>query len=222
MRGLKRILSVILLVAVMASLCGCPKKEETIKFNLGGEVTMGEYDGKPIEWIVLDINDDGDALLISKYILDSLPFNEEAKNMTWEKCSLRKWLNEDFYNSAFGEDEQKKILLSKLKNPDNIEFGVPGGNDTEDKIFLLSIDEVYALFPKATDRRCLPSELAKEHGIMTSMKGSSKGCSPWWLRSPGKDALSAACVRDFGYPLNSGYFVYYPGYGVRPAMWVKS
>lgn len=225
MRVWKRLLSVVLLLSVVSMFCSCSsskKKKEKYKYNIGEEITLGSYMGQGVEWIVLDVNDEGDALIISKYILDMIPYDQDARNVTWEKCTLRTWLNNDFFNSAFSEEEQSRILLSKLKNPDSVEFGIPGGNDTEDRIFLLSLDEANSLFASSKDRRCKPTDYALDKGIMTSSKGSSAGCAPWWLRSPGRDAHSAAAVRDFGYVLSSGYNVYYEGYGVRPALWISA
>lgn len=217
----KRVLSVILIAALGVSLCGCPPRPPKVNVNIGDEMTMGKYGNNPIEWIVLDMNDDGDALVISKYILDMLPYNQDASAVTWEECWLREWLNNEFYSTSFNKEEQNKILTTKLKNPDNIAYGIPGGNDTSDKVFLLSYDEADSLFAGSKERRAKPTSYALDKGIMVSMKGSSEGCAPWWLRSPGRDVHSAVCVRDIGYILNSGYNVYYEGYGVRPAMWVK-
>ena len=119
-------------------------------FERNGEyVVFGRYeqDGdtsngpEPIEWVVL-AEEDGRMLLISRYILDGVPYHTEYKDVTWETCSLRAWLNDDFYNSAFDAEEQSHILSTVISNPDNEYISVPGGNDTEDKLFLLSVDEL--------------------------------------------------------------------------------
>lgn len=74
--------------------------------EVGDTIEFGEYeqdnksDKEPIEWNVLDIQDNK-ALIISKYGLDAKKYNEEYQSVTWENCTLRKWLNEDFYNEAF-------------------------------------------------------------------------------------------------------------------------
>ncbi len=115
----------------------------------GNYVIFGSYeqDGdssngpEPIEWEVIDEND-GEMLLISHYILDSKPYNTEQTDVTWETCTLRKWLNNDFYNTAFSAGEQNMIITTTLSNNDNAYFGTAGGNDTEDKVFILSLDEV--------------------------------------------------------------------------------
>lgn len=115
----------------------------------GNYVIFGSYeqDGdpdngpEPIEWDVIDEND-GEMLLISHYILDSKPYNTEQTDVTWETCTLRSWLNNDFYNTAFSAGEQNMIITTTLSNNDNAYFGTAGGNDTEDKVFILSLDEV--------------------------------------------------------------------------------
>ncbi len=222
MSVVKRLLNIVLMLAVMLTALSCSSAKKIVKYNVGDEITFGSYADQELQWIVLDVNDEGDALVITKYVIDMIPYNQDAKNVTWETCTLRAWLNADFYTSAFSEEEQKRILETKIKNADNQEFGIRGGNETEDRIFLLSFDEANSLFAKGKDRRAIPTDYAKDRGVMTSLKGSAAGCSPWWLRSPGRDEHSAACVRDFGYVLSSGYNVYYEGYGLRPAMWIQA
>ncbi len=100
---------------------------------------------EPIEWVIVS-KENGKMLLMSRYYLEWKPFNDERTKTTWEECSLRKWLNNDFINSAFSSAEQEKILSTKLTTPDNAFDGAKGGNDTEDKVFCLSIDEVLANF----------------------------------------------------------------------------
>ena len=87
-------------------------------------------------------------MLLRKYsellnILDCQPYNTESTEVTWETCSLRQWLNNDFYNTAFNESERKLIETTTLSNPDN-PFGGKGGNNTDDKVFCLSMEEVYS------------------------------------------------------------------------------
>ena len=115
----------------------------------GDYVIFGSYeqDGdtsngpEPIEWEVLDEND-GEMLLISRYILDCQPYNTEETDVTWETCTLRNWLNNDFYNTAFSDAEKDRVITANLSNPDNAYWGTEGGNDTSDKVFCLSVDEV--------------------------------------------------------------------------------
>ncbi|MCR5661551.1 MAG: DUF6273 domain-containing protein [bacterium] len=105
----------------------------TGKYVIFGQYPYGdEKDVKPIEWLVL-ARQDHVALLLSRYCLDCRPFNAEHKQVGWETCSLRQWLNNDFYNQAFNEHEKQCIALSRLENAQ--------GGKTEDKIFCLSSSE---------------------------------------------------------------------------------
>ena len=115
----------------------------------GDYVVFGNYeqDGntangpEPIEWEI--VADEGDRmLLISRYILDYQPYNTERIDVTWENCSLRNWLNSDFYNTAFTTMEQSMIITANLSNPNNVANGAKGGNNTSDNIFLFSVDEI--------------------------------------------------------------------------------
>lgn len=116
--------------------------------NKGDTVTFGKYPqatstAEDIEWIVLDVDSaNSRMLLLSRYVLDAKSYHTENVFVTWEKCSLRTWLNNDFLNAAFGNSEQAKILLSHLNNPGNPYFYTTGGNATDDKVFLLTIADV--------------------------------------------------------------------------------
>ncbi len=117
--------------------------------NEEGYIVFGAYeqDGdesngpEPIEWEILEENGNG-IFLVSRYVLDYQPYNREDTNVTWENCTLRGWLNDEFLNKAFTEREQARIRVTEVANPDNPLYGIPGGNSTRDRIFLLSAEEV--------------------------------------------------------------------------------
>ncbi len=137
---------------------------------------------EPIEWMVLD-KDENTALLLSKYGLDCKPFNNVDTDITWRDCDLRRWLNNDFFNSAFTETERKRIVETEINTSDNIDYSTPGCGVTVDKIFCLSIDEVYYYFGANSKeksetfngviievnraRACFPTAYAKKHGAAT-------------------------------------------------------
>lgn len=80
--------------------------EVSARFAVGNYVTFGTYpqseegtDATPIQWMVLD-RDGSKALLLSRYGLDAQPYNTELSEVTWETCSLRSWLNNNFRNTA--------------------------------------------------------------------------------------------------------------------------
>ena len=110
--------------------------------SVGDHIAFGSYQQKSIpgtdtfetgfiEWRVLDIQD-GKALIITEYLLDTTVYNYDMTDVTWETSSLRKWLNSNFYDTAFSDSEKNLIQTTKINNVDNPVYGTPGGNDTED------------------------------------------------------------------------------------------
>lgn len=96
--------------------------------NDDGE-TNTDDEKKPIRWRVLSVEGD-DAFLMADQAIESRPFDEEGSAVTWEKCSLRKWLNEDFIKEAFTEEEQAAIMETTVVNKDNEEYNTEAGADT--------------------------------------------------------------------------------------------
>ena len=203
----------------------------------GDVVTFGSYEqdnnmdnGKePIEWIVLSVNEDGSFVLLSKYALDCERYNSSYTNFTWETCTLRNWLNEDFYCEAFSVQEQAKIVPAVLENGDNPKYGTTGGNDTTDKVWLLSIDEVtdeygedqvYGCFMDDASRMCAPTEYAVAKGASQSNSYAVDGVGAcwWWLRSPGNVSWIAADVSRAGFVSISGNLVNRGDRSVRPVV----
>ena len=102
----------------------------------------GNFDNgpEPIEWIVINKSED-DILLFSRYVLDLRKFDEEGVNIYWNDCSLRKWLNDTFYNMVFSEDNKKIIKKSFIDNEIGLEKDDEKGLDY-DYIFIPSIEEI--------------------------------------------------------------------------------
>ena len=198
-------------------------KPTAVSVKAGDIITFGHYEqdnnlyngSEPIEWRVL-VAENGLALLISIYGLDAKPYHEKLENITWEKCSLREWLNEEFYNNAFDSSEKSRILQVTIKNPGNLLRGTDGGIDTKDRIFLLNRDEANRYFTSNDDRKCRASDYAKENGAYVN---SSNGISRWWLRSPGFNSTLAAIVDSGGY-VSDGNSVSHADTAVRPAFWL--
>ena len=190
------------------------------------EVVFGRYEQdnnlenglEPIEWIVLDVQD-GKSLLISKYGLDCQPYHNQWKDVTWEKCTLRNWLNQTFLSAAFTADEQKAIPVSDVDNSQeqgNSSWNTNGGRNTKDKIFLLSYSEAAKYFASDESRVCKASEYAGSKKVYIDQNGSSW----WWLRSPGSYQQNAAPVNPNG-SLGRDDYVSDIHNVVRPAMWVN-
>ena len=143
--------------------------------SIGDRVVFGKYeqDGKkdngaePLEWDVIG-QKDGKYMLITHYVIDYMQFdngmadtgvnaggNATDSIVTWEKCSLRQWLNGDFYSDTFTNEERAYIATVSNYNPNWLEFdddhlgasgittGGFGGNVTNDKVFLLSVPDLF-------------------------------------------------------------------------------
>ena len=165
---------------------------------------------EPIKWQVL-CQKENKVLLVSKYALDVMPYNISYAAVTWQTCSLRKWLNEVFLNRAFNSSEQKLILKTNVVADDD-----NSGNDTKDKIFLLSVSELERYFGNKLTKKCELTEYAMSQGATTNYENT---CI-WWLRSPGANHCYTTVVSLWGSIQNNGELVDNDVYGVRPAIWV--
>ena len=217
-------------------------KEEKIK--RGKRLTFGrwhrdtEKDMEPIEWIVLDRQEDR-VLLVSKYAIDCLPYNNYRVGTTWKECSLRKWLNEEFLEKAFSQDEKGLIAMAKIVVEKNPAYDTNPGNDTEDNVFLLSIQEAGKYFENDEKRICKPTEYARKKMIegyklvdetvsdekkkyitFDEFIKRTNNSNTWWLRSPGRYGSLAARVYLGGGVDAFGCRVSYDDVGVRPALWL--
>ena len=120
--------------------------------------------------------------------------------------------------AAFSEQERSVILTTPISGGSNPQYGTATGNDTEDAVFLLDIQEAEMYLPSDEERICSPTAFAvsSEKDIVLNEGGNSK----WWLRSPGKSNLCAASVFSGGGINFSGYDVRDTTGTVRPALWV--
>ena len=126
------------------------------------------------------------------------PYNTEYTDITWEKCTLRTWLNSTFFNKAFSTEEQGAIMTTSVDNSKSqgySDWGTNGGNNTEDIIFLLSYAEANKYLGVTSDdrnntkSRVVPTAYAEAAGASTyssykTADGEASGW--WWLRSPGR------------------------------------
>ena len=165
-----------------------------VEFKAGALLWLGN---EKTPWRVLDVERETEtALLIAEKPVCERPYHSKWTEITWEQCDLRKWLNGEYYKNTFSEEERAGILECELKNPDNPNYGTKGGNDTRDKVFLLSIEEAKKYFMNDRDRST---------GIW------------WWLRSPGGNGDNAAYVGGVGGIIDHGHYVS-TRTGVRPAL----
>ena len=208
------------------------KQAQIKNAKVGDIVYFGTYEqdndttnGKEnIEWLVL-AKENSRVLVISDKALDCQPYNSSyTEEVTWENCSLRKWLNGTFLNKAFSTEEQAQIQNTTVSADNNPQYSTNPGNATTDKVFLLSINEVEKYFNSDEARKCAPTAYAKAQGASTSdtfKTPSGAATCWWWLRSPGDDQSSAAYVYFGGDVFELGNYVFSGLNAVRPAMWIS-
>ena len=200
-------------------------------FTVRNYVTFGSYEqdnnlangAEPIEWLVLAREGDK-ALLISRYVLDAKPYHAGYESVTWQDCTLREWLNNEFINAAFTNAEQNAILMTDCDNSCRQSYSGwrKGSNDTQDKIFLLSYHEAFVdYFWGDRSRKCVPTAYAKAQGAVTSSENFVAGQETcyWWTRSNGETRIRGAVVFYDGSRYQRA--VDYCRNGVRPAIWVN-
>ena len=198
--------------------------------KIGDSYTFGTYEqdnntsnGKEaIEWTVLD-KDGMSLLLVSKQALAWQQYNTSYTDVTWENCTLRKWLNGTFLNNAFSTEEQAQIQNTTVSADNNPQYSTNPGNATTDKVFLLSINEVEKYFNSNEARKCAPTAYAEAQGVWTSdtyKTPSGAATCWWWLRSPGSNQDEAAGVYVDGSVGEYGRNVNHVHGAVRPAMWI--
>ncbi len=200
-----------------------------------------------IEWIVLD-NTDGKLLVISKNILNYMRYS--STTTVWEYSDIRTWLNGEFYDLSFSDDEKSSIVLSVCDNPGNPYFGTSAGSGTNDNIFCLSYEEAYTYFSfnnwnesslsgNSQNIIASPSVWAKKdrlasayaitqgyYDAVLSTYGYSATCigvegCDWWLRTSGQDGDHACIVGMYGSVNSSETASITVAKGVRPAMYLE-
>ena len=180
---------------------------------------------EPIKWRVLSVNGN-DAFLLADQNLDAKPYNEKSTDVTWATCTLRTWLNDAFLNTAFTSAEQVAIKNTTVVNDDNPYYDTEGGENTTDKVYLLSIAEASntaygfngEFRTESETREAKNTAYAKECGAYTSTSTEYKGNGYWWLRSPGHGSGDASSVSSSGFGSDGGGRVNLGHDAVRPAL----
>ncbi|MBP3200601.1 MAG: hypothetical protein J6M39_03040 [Lachnospiraceae bacterium] len=188
------------------------KKDDIVHFGSYNDFGESRYNntyknGDQIEWYVLD-NDskNNKILLLSKYVLynsrqmyhQSLDFSTN-KYHSWTNSKLREWLNNEFYETCFNNNEKNKILETPIV--DHLD------NQVDDKVFLLSRTE-------------MEQYITNKKVVETVGRRIDKDRSPasYWTRQEEKGKY--ICANSAG--LNDFFEVGWLDYcGVRPAIWVK-
>lgn len=197
--------------------------------DTNGDGKADRSDAKqPIKWRVLSVDGD-DAFLLADKNLDCQRYNIVDTDVTWETCSLRQWLNSDFFENAFDSSEQSAVRMTTVVNEDNPRHGTEGGNNTNDNVYLLSISEagnaaygfnrIYSV--ASPTREAKNTEYTKACGAYNHYSGNYVGNSWWWLRSSGYNSGIATRVRYDGLVYdNDNYSDTYKN-AVRPVLHLK-
>lgn len=228
--------TIILFLIVFQSIAGCYVGLNSLadtKIMIGSTVLFGRYKqdadktekNSELEWIVLDINDRQRALLVSKYVLDYRQYNPTAsatagdQTVSWGRSAARSWLNKEFINSAFSDEEQKAIILRIVDNSEEqSKKKIFGGDSTKDKVFLLSYAEVCKYFGNDQARIAYATGYARTKGA----EKESNGKASWLTRSPDKinnttTGVTAIDTTGTLYAVENHVAI-----GIRPAIWVDA
>ena len=192
----------------------------------------------PVKWRVLS-NASGQLFLLSDQNLDVFQYHTDSESVTWEKSTMRSWLNgygaaqntgsdngidytsDNFIGTAFSEKEQKAIADTTVVNDDNPDHNTEGGNDTTDQIFLLSLEEVqnadYGFTDNSSRIATNTAYVAGGGEIGGNMLHGVGEADYWWLRSPGDLDHRATGVSVDGGVGGYGYSVRIAYLAVRPA-----
>jgi len=191
------------------------------EIQAGSYITFGAYEqdndtsnGKEdIEWLVL-ARDKNKALLISRYALDVQPYSQHITEVPWENSFMRKWLNDAFLNEAFSSEEQNSIITSTVTADENPLHKLSQGNDTEDKVFLLSAAEAYEYFETDSARVCEMTDYCyAQSPNLTRLPG-------WWLRSLNAAHVAAVIDPFKGNVQIGGDYVTAISPNIRPSIWI--
>lgn len=213
--------------------------------DTNGDGVADKNDEKqPIKWRVLSVNGD-DAFVLADQNLDAKQYNETNTDITWENCTMRSWLNgygasanknekdftdDNFINNAFSAAEQEAIQTTSVVNEDNPYYETDGGNNTEDKVYLLAISEasnaLYGFNSKyntnSKTRETKNTEYTKKSDAYTyTIDSSYSGNGYWWLRTPGGACCSASSVCYDGHGYSDYFIVNDTGVAVRPAFHIN-
>ena len=177
------------------------------------------------KWQVLDIKD-SKALIITEDIIGLRWYHKTFEEITWADCEIREYLNNEFYK-VFRREDKARIIPTVNSNPDNPWFKTKGGIDTNDRIFLLSLEEVCRYFGDSREnlknKGSQKWQIEDENNINRQAKYEEN--FHWWrLRSPGYYGRTSAGISSNGNVYVRGNGVYgrpRDGGGMRPALWLS-
>lgn len=173
---------------------------------------------EPVKWIVL-AKDGSRRLLITREIIDCIPFNNEHAIVSWDKCSLRKYMNNDMFNTLFSRDEKKRVVTTVNETEPNEKYSQDPPFSTKDKLFVFTIYEVSKYFPDQPSRCAKPTPYAEKKGVYPEPSEDYHGY--WWLRTPSdRNYTYSTRVWWDGELSRIGTPAEDEEIGVRPAVWI--
>ncbi len=213
---MKQIIAAALLAACLLAACGAQAQLAANDIVVFGsyEQDNDQSDGKePIEWRVMEI-EDGDAMLISRYVLDMLPYNQGNMKTSWRRSTIRQWLNSTFYDAAFTDEEKGRIVTKEVST--RYDEGT-----TADPVTLMTCPDALRIFANHQDRQCMATPYAKALGVHQSKKYG--GHTHWWTRNPSWESYNkASYVAANGGTMKCGAPLTNRNFGVRPMIYVKA
>lgn len=186
--------------------------------------------------------DEEKMFCLSEFIVAVKPYHNAEEATTWENCSIRKWLNGDYFN-LFDKAVSERIICKRILNLDNPQYNISGGNVTNDRVFLLSYLEVIQFLSNGNAYKTDTIDLMRIHDddflrkaylkLIPIIQSSSK-CEMihdynlidgkpigWWLRTPGELPFKAMRINCHGTLRTYGREVNRELVGIRPAFWIK-
>ena len=208
-----------------------------------GNVYWFRYE--PIRWRILS-EAGGEALIFCEMAIDSQNYYLTSNGSTrtidgktvyennYQYSTIRTWLNDTFYNTAFNNLQKELILLTTVDNsarstnPNNNATRWNSGKNTyacaytEDYVFLLSEQEVTTTaYGFNSSHSNDDTARRKQNTDYAKCQGASDGNGYWWLRSPYYNgSYFASFVDDYGLAASLDG-VDYTGLGVVPALRIK-
>ena len=222
-------------------------------FNYNGGSTYQDENGyntnsaywfkyEPIEWTIVS-EDNGYATIVCNMILDSQAYqdtnihsNSEHYNNgvdtpsgiyanNYKYSTIRKWLNETFYQTAFNSLQQAIIQTIEVDN--GVEStgyinNLYAGENTLDKVWLLSYEDVTTHFTSYSERYRMTTDYAQSQGAHTCFGTNFDGNGYWWLRSPSSvDSDRAEGINLDGFVCSHDILISNTYYGVVPALQIR-
>lgn len=222
----KKLVLITLITVVMLFLSACSRKYDFSDVKKGDVITFGKYEqdndssngAEPIEWKVLNVDkENGKALIISKKAIEAFTYNRDEDSKNWQDCLLRKWLNNDFYDQAFDDDEKDYIIESATETENDSSSGILGSKSiTTDKVFLLSDSDI-SKYGKLIGT-CYPTDYVdkkvREDIFYNYSFYDDEGCS-WYLLEPGSHISIKKNEISWGHINTRGLC------GVCPVLYIK-